>query len=371
MTMSLREVKFVLESNETLSTRVLVDESSTVYEAMSQSGLLPRDGSLRYAMDKDGNSLNHQIIRNAPTTIQLGMLKSVESIWGETNMKGPFTGTECLDGTKLLIPGIEVGDYTSVFITRRTDKAGTYAYRFRTEGEPYQNGDIVFVQTPRMGNTVSLFNPQTGQEDIKMNYQCSDLQRIRGFWGCCEIRHTAPNKTAVFRPDLTPVPTNFKPYNNHLKKTNQKSQMYRKPVPCKMKIPSMAKENQSVFKGSVQQPAGGWQRALISGNTPKKGASCEGILVRFARKNSPALVNRPYYQDGHYVFVKVPESENRIQLYNIHHPESPIELLYSFQSGVSSDVKGQWVVAKISRNATNKRILIIEGTPKTHPSCQI
>ena len=369
--MSLREVKFVLESNETLSTRVLVDESSTVYEAMSQSGLLPRDGSLRYAMDKDGNSLNHQIIRNAPTTIQLGMLKSVESIWGETNMKGPFTGTECLNGTKLLIPGIEVGDYTSVFITRRTDKAGTYAYRFRTEGEPYQNGDIVFVQAPRMGNTVSLFNPQTGQEDIKMNYQCSDLQRIRGFWGCCEIRHTAPNKTAVFRPDLTPVPTNFKPYNNHLKKTNQKSQMYRKPVPCKMKIPSVAKENQSVFKGSVQQPAGGWQRALISGNTPKKGVSCEGILVRFARKNSPALVNRPYYQDGHYVFVKVPESENRIQLYNIHHPESPIELLYSFQSGVSSDVKGQWVVAKISRNATNKRILIIEGTPKTHPSCQI
>jgi hypothetical protein len=369
--MSLREVKFVLESNETLSTRVLVDESSTVYEAMSQSGLLPRDGSLRYAMDKDGNSLNHQIIRNAPTTIQLGMLKSVESIWGETNMKGPFTGTECLDGTKLLIPGIEVGDYTSVFITRRTDKAGTYAYRFRTEGEPYQNGDIVFVQAPRMGNTVSLFNPQTGQEDIKMNYQCSDLQRIRGFWGCCEIRHTAPNKTAVFRPDLTPVPTNFKPYNNHLKKTNQKSQMYRKPVPCKMKIPSVAKENQSVFKGSVQQPAGGWQRALISGNTPKKGVSCEGILVRFARKNSPALVNRPYYQDGHYVFVKVPESENRIQLYNIHHPELPIEWPYSFQSGVSSDVKGQWVVAKISRNATNKRILIIEGTPKTHPSCQI
>jgi hypothetical protein len=369
--MSLREVKFVLESNETLSTRVLVDESSTVYEAMSQSGLLPRDGSLRYAMDKDGNSLNHQIIRNAPTTIQLGMLKSVESIWGETNMKGPFTGTECLNGTKLLIPGIEVGDYTSVFITRRTDKAGTYAYRFRTEGEPYQNGDIVFAQAPRKGNTVSLFNPQTGQEDIKMNYQCADIERIRGFWGCCEIRHTAPNKTAVFRPDLTPVPTNFKPYNNHLKKTNQKSQMYRKPVPCKMKIPSMAKENQSVFKGSVQQPAGGWQRALISGNTPKKGASCEGILVRFARKNSPALVNRPYYQDGHYVFVKVPESENRIQLYNIHHPESPIELLYSFQSGVSSDVKGQWVVAKISRNATNKRILIIEGTPKTHPSCQI
>ena len=369
--MSLREVKFVLESNETLSTRVLVDESSTVYEAMSQSGLLPRDGSLRYAMDKDGNSLNHQKIRNAPTTIQLGMLKSVESIWGETNMKDPFTGSECLNGTKLLIPGIEVGDYTNVFITSRTQKAGTYAYRFRTEGEPYQNGDIVFVQAPKNGNAVFLFNPQTGLEDIKMNYQCPEIQHVRGFWGCCEIRHTAPAKTAVFRPDLTPVPSSFKPHNNQLNKVKKPGKKKFKPVPCKMKIPSLLKENQSVFKGSVQQPAGGWQRALISGNTPKKGASCEGVLVRFARKNSPALVNRPYYQDGHYVFVKVPESENRIQLYNIHHPESPIELPYSFQSGVSSNFKGQWVVAKISRNASNKRILIIEGTPKAHPSCQI
>lgn len=369
--MSLREVKFVLESNDTLSTRVLVDESSTVYDAMSQSGLLPRDGSLRYAMDKNGNSLNHQIIRNAPTTIQLGMLKRVESIWGETNLKGPFTGTECLNGTKLLIPGIQVGDYTSVFITPRTQKSGTYAYRFRTEGEPYQNGDIVFVQAPKNGNTVFLFNPQTGLEDIKMNYQFSEIQRIRGFWGCCEIRHTVPNKTAVFRPDLTPVPSSFKPHNNQLNKAKKSGQKKFKPVPCKMKIPSVIKKNQSVFKGSVQQPAGGWQRALISGNTPKRGASCEGILVRFARKNSPALVNRPYYLDGHYVFVKVPESENRIQLYNIHHPESPIELPYCFQSGVSKDLKGQWVVAKISRNASNKRILIIEGTPKAHPSCQI
>ena len=119
--MSLREVKFVLESNDTLSTRVLVDESSTVYDAMSQSGLLPRDGSLRYAMDKNGNSLNHQIIRNAPTTIQLGVLKRVESIWGETNMKGPFTGTECLNGTKLLIPGIRL-EITPVYSLRPEHK---------------------------------------------------------------------------------------------------------------------------------------------------------------------------------------------------------------------------------------------------------
>jgi len=366
--MSLREVEFILDSNETLSTRVLVDESSTVYEAMSQSGLLPRDGSLRYAMDKDGNSLNHQTIENAPDTIHLGMLKRVESIWGETNLKGPFTGTECLDGTKLLIPGIEVGDYINVFITRRNQKVGTYAYRFRTEGEPYQHGDLVFAQAPRKGNTVSLFNPQTGQEDIKMNYECSDLQRIRGFWGCCEIRNAAQSKTLVFRPDLTPVPKNFTPFHLQLQKTKINN---RKPVPCKMKIPSVIKENQSVFKGSVLQPSGGWQRALIAGNTPKKGTSCEGVLVRFARKNSPALVNRPYYQDGHYVFVKVPESEDRIQLYNIHHPNSPVEMPYAFQPGFSIDVKGQWVVAKISRNASNKRILVVEGTPKNHHSCQI
>ncbi len=369
--MSLREVKFILDSNETLSTRVLVDESSTVYEAMSQSGLLPRDGSLRYAMDKDGNSLNHQLVGKAPTTIHLGMLKRVESIWGETNLKGPFTGTECLDGTKLLIPGIEVGDYINVFITRRNQKAGTYAYRFRTEGEPYQGGDIVFVQAPRKGNTVSLFNPQTGQEDIKVNYQCADIERIRGFWGCCEIRNAGTSKTVVFRPDLTPVPKNFTPSNQPSRKVVAKNQQNRKQVLCKMKVPSVVKENQSIFKGSVRQPSGGWQRALISGKAPKKGVSCEGSLVRFARKNSPALVNRPYYLDGHYVFVKVPESGDRIKLYNIHHPNSPIEMPYSFLPGVSSALKGQWVVAKISRNASNKRILVVEGTPKDHESCQI
>ena len=369
--MSLREVKFILDSNETLSTRVLVDETSTVYEAMTQSGLLPRDGSLRYAMDKDGNSLNHQLVGKAPTTIHLGMLERVESIWGETKLRGPFTGTECLNGTKILIPGIEVGDYINVFITRRKQKTSNYAYRFRTEGEPYQHRDIVFVQAPIKGNIVSLFNPQTGQEDIKINYHCSDLQRIRGFWGCCEIRNAGPSIFVVFRPDLTPVPSTFKPHNNQPNNGKKYNKMKIKPVPCKMKIPSVAKENQSVFRGSVQQPAGGWQRALITGSTPKKGTSCEGVLVRFARKNSPALVNRPYYQDGHYVFVKVPESENRIQMYNIHHPESPLELPYCFQPGVSSDVKGQWVVAKISRNASNKRILVVEGTPKNHNSCQI
>lgn len=366
--MSLREVKFILDSNETLSTCVLVDETSTVYEAMSQSGLLPRDGSLRYAMDKDGNSLNHQLVAKAPTTIHLGMLKCVESLWGETNLKGPFTGTECLDGTKLLIPGIEVGDYINVFITRRKQKAGTYAYRFRTEGEPYLDGDIVFAQAPRKGNTVSLFNPQTGQEDIKVNYQCADIERIRGFWGCCEIRNAGASKTVVFRPDLTPVPKNFTPFHTHLQKSKRNN---RKPVPCKMKIPAVLDVNQSIYKGSVLQPSGGWQRALISGSVPKKGASCEGVLVRFARKNSPALVNRPYYQDGHYVFVKVPESADPIQLYNIHHPNSPLEMSYAFKPGISVDLKGQWAVAKISRNASNKRMLIIEGVPRTHPACQI
>tara|TARA_B110000902_G_C14258311_1_gene568802 strand:+ start:240 stop:1349 length:1110 start_codon:yes stop_codon:yes gene_type:complete len=367
--MILREVKFVLDSNESLSTRVLVDESSTVYEAMSQSGLLPRDGSLRYAMDKEGNSLNHQTIGKAPDTIHLGMLKHVESIWGETNSNGPFTGTECLDGAKLLIPGIEVGEYTNVFSTQHKQNENTYAYRFRTLGEPYQHGDIVFVQAPRKGNTVSLFNPQTGQEDIKMNYECSDLQRIRGFWGCCEIRYSGRNKTVVLRSDLSPIPKKFKPFHLQLNKGKKNYNMNKKPVQCKMNTPSVIQDNQSVFKGSVLQPSGGWQRALISGNLPKKGTSCEGVLVRFARKNSPALVNRPYYRDGHYVFVKVPEGEDRIQLYNIHHPDSPIELPYAFQQVSLVDAKGQWVVAKITRNASNKRMLLIEGTPKNHPSC--
>ena len=96
-----------------------------------------------------------------------------------------------------------------------------------------------------------------------------------------------------------------------------------------MKVRAVLNVNQSIYKGSVLQPSGGWQRAFISGSAPKKGASCEGVLVRFARKNSPALVNRPYYQDGHYVFVKVPESADPIQLYNIHHhPLKYLELFY-------------------------------------------
>lgn len=369
--MSLREVKFVLASNETISTRVLVDESSTVFEAMSQSGLLPRDGSLRYGMDKNGNSLNHQTIQKAPNTIHLGMLKDIESIWGETKLNDSFTGTERLDGTKLLVPGIEVGDYTNVFVTQHQQNGNTFAYRFQTVGDPYRHGDIVFVQAPRKGNTVLLFNPQTGQEDIKMNYECSDLQRIRGFWGCCEIRYAGLGKSMMLRSDLTPVPNNFKPSLLKLKKPKKKYNLSIKPVQCKMKTPLVMEENQSIFIGKVHQPAGGWQRALISGNLPKKGTSCEGVLVRFARKNSPALVNRPYYQDGHYVFVKVPEGEGRIQLYNINHPDSPIEMPYEFQQASLVDVKGRWVVAKITRNASNKRMLLIEGTAKNHPSCQI
>ena len=375
--MSLREVEFILGGNETISTRVLVDESSTVFEAMTRSGLLPRDGSLRYAMDRKGNSLNHQTIGDAPQKIRLGMLKQVESVWGEVNANGPFVGSERLDGTKLLIPGIEISEYTNVFITQRKQKESSFAYRFRTENKPYMNGDLVFVRAPLEGNEVSLFDPKTGKEDIRVTYQFPNLHLIRGFWGCCEVRYNAGKGSVVFRPDLSPVPINFKPISKKniktvfKKNTNQKKKSQKSLVRCTLKTPSTLKVGQSIFKGSVKQPAGGWQRALITGNLPKKGPSCEGVLVRFAGKNSPALVNLPYYRDGQHLFCKIPETGESTELFNLHHPESPIRMPFIVQQSFNGDVKGRWVVAKISRNTSGKRILIVEGTPKSHPSCQI
>ncbi len=84
--MGLREVEFILGSNETISTRVLVDESSTVLEAMTRSGLLPArwefaicNGCPRKCTESPNN-------RRLPLIkIRMGMLKQVESVWGEAN----------------------------------------------------------------------------------------------------------------------------------------------------------------------------------------------------------------------------------------------------------------------------------------------
>ena len=374
--MGLREVEFILGSNETISTRVLVDESSTVFEAMTQSGLLPRDGSLRYAIDARGNSLNHQTIQNAPNKIRMGMLKNIESIWGEANGKGPFVSSESLSGGHLLIPGIEVGEYANVFVTKREHNGFSYAYRFRMNNAPYLDGDLVFARAPLKGNNILLFNPKTGRECIRVPYQHPNLDHIRGFWGCCEIQTVAGNKIAVFRPDLTPVPKTFKPQSKPQSKPKNKpknshSAKKNKLVPCKLKKQASVQAGQSIFKGSVRQPAGGWQRALITGRLPKKGTTCDGVLVRLARKNSPALVNLPHYHDGQYIFMKLPETGDSTKIYNIDHPDSPIKILFVIQPGFSIDRKGQWVVAKFARNAANKRVLIVEGSPKDHQRCQI
>ena len=370
--MGLREVEFILGSNETISTRVLVDESSTVFEAMTQSGLLPRDGSLRYAIDARGNSLNHQTIQNAPNKIRMGMLKNIESIWGEANGKGPFVSSESLSGGHLLIPGIEVGEYANVFVTKREHNGFSYAYRFRMNNAPYLDGDLVFARAPLKGNNILLFNPKTGRECIRVPYQHPNLDHIRGFWGCCEIQTVAGNKIAVFRPELTPVPRTFKPKSKpQSKPKNSNSAKKNKLVPCKLKKLVSVQAGQSIFKGSVRQPAGGWQRALITGRLPKKGTTCDGVMVRLARKNSPALVNLPRYHDGQYIFMKLPETGDSTKVYNIDHPDSPIKIPFVIQPGLSIDHKGQWVVAKFARNAANKRVLIVEGSPKDHQYCQI
>jgi len=361
MFMGLREVEFILGFDETISTRVQVDESSTVYEVMSQTGLLPRDGSLRYAIDEKGNSLNHQKIQNAPAIIRMGLLKHIDSIWGEKKERGPFTSSERFTGEQLLIPGIEVGNYCNVFITQRKRKGRSYAYRFRTEGLPYQNGDIVYVRAPQKGSNISLFDPLSGRESIQLPYLHPSLDQIRGFWGCCEIQTIQGKQSAVFRPDLTPVPKNFQ---SRRKKSKVKL------VQCSIKKTSFSNRANTISKGSVLQPVGGFQRALITGPLPKKGTTCEGVLLRFARKNSPALVNRPYYHDGQYLFIKLPETGNTVAVHNIIHPDSPIKMRFIIQQGLSINA-GQWVVAKITRDQTNKRLLVVEGTPKDHPSCQI
>ena len=128
---------------------------------------------------------------------------------------------------------------------------------------------------------------------------------------------------------------------------------------------------QSIFKGNVRLPSGWWQRALIAGRLPKKGTTWDGVRVRSWSKNSPALVNLPHYHDGQYIFIKLPKAGDSAEIYNIHHPDSPIKITFVIQPGLSIDCKGQWVVAQFARNAANKRILIVEGTAKNHPFCQI
>jgi hypothetical protein len=373
--MANRKVQFVLCSNDNISTSIVVDETSTVYDAMSISGLLPRDGSLRYALDENGKSLNHCSILDAPEIIKLGLLKNVDSVWGEEKVMDNFVSTERADGQSLLIPNIEVGEYVNVFVTQHKFGKSHYSYRFRNERDPYVDGDIVFLCAPRAGSKSYLFNPKTGKEDIAVEYVCEDLTKIRGFWGCCELQGTGSTWSAKFRPDLSPIPKKFKPHTPYYSvPVSSKGKMIssqQKPIArYKIKPRSQIRTNRSINKGSVRQINGKWYKALIAGNVSRKNSSGNGVLLRSARKNSPVLVNMPHYQDGQQVFVKIPESGTTIELFNIDHPQSPVQMDFEF-SNECEVVKGVWAVARIVRGLSNKRMLVIEGFPNSHPPCQI
>ena len=44
-----------------------------------------------------------------------------------------------------------------------------------------------FILPSRDGNTVLLFNPETGTEDIEFQLTGSDLENIRGHWAAVKL----------------------------------------------------------------------------------------------------------------------------------------------------------------------------------------
>ena len=372
-------VCFRLQSNQDIESSFEVNSTCLLGEAIEMSGIKPRDGSLIYALDHNGISLDNNLpISSVPNNLLLGPSDKISQVWGEKWANHMGEANDFCKG-RIVVPGLEIGEYSTIFIVPRKDKnKSNYGYKFSQFGDHYSAGNLVYVKAPVSDDSVYLFNPKSGVEDIKFQYIHDDIDKIRGFWGCCEIisYHPEGRSQVRLREDITPVPKRFKPINSKnqiIKPLRQVKQSITPKLKSKRKRKLKIKNYQSindelmVGKGKIifriSEGKIRCQKALIFGSPSEKSGTKHGKLASMGRKNRSALVNLPGYRFGMSQVIKVPENGLEVELYNekamktyrctiLQNPEFNVE-----------ELRGRWVVARLQRHNIYTRALEIIGLP--------
>ena len=374
-------VCFRLQSNQDVESNFVVNSTCLLGEAIERSGIKPRDGSLIYALDNNGIPFdNHLPISSVPNNLLLGPSDKISQVWGE---KWANNLGEVNDFNKgcIVVPGLEIGEYSTIFIVSRKGKNKShYGYKFSQFGDHYSVGNLVYVKAPVSDNSVYLFNPKSGVEDIKFQYIHDDIDKIRGFWGCCEIISYNPEGRSQvrLREDITPVPKRFKPINSNNQTTKalrqvkqisasqQKGKTKRK---RKLKIKNYQSINDELMigQGNIRYGFGQGkirdEKALIFGSPGEKSGTKYGKLASMSRKNRSALVNLPGYRFGMSQVIKVPENGLEVELYNEKAMKTYRCTILQKSEFDLEELRGRWVVAKLKRHIIYKRAFEIIGLP--------
>lgn len=330
-----------------------IDGSLTVDALLKDHGLSARDGSFQFLTDDKGRMVNHLKLSDAPSIIHVQCPKNVDQVWVDGAQRNGFASTADSEGRQISLLGGQENMFTSVYITTwKARNKNPVAYCFSPTYPYYKTGDLVYTQVPLNGETVGIYNPMTGKENlkIKLNATKKELDSMRGFWSAWELIGNGTN--AKYRRDLTPLPKGFKPLMPRSKK----------------KILRVNVDKMHVIQADPLIQTGRIQigknksKALICG--VKSPNSQKGRVVASSNKTRPNFVNLEGYQYGMTQFVKVPESGRVIKLYNSASNQWVDCTLIMDEEYDIKTLRNQWVIVRLKKHSKYKRALKIVALPR-------
>ena len=289
---------------------------------------------------------------DAPSIIHV-QAKNVDPSWVDGAQRNGFALTIDSEGRQISLLGGQENMFTSVYITTwKARNKNPVAYCFSPTYPYYKTGDLVYTQVPLDGETVGIYNPMTGKENlkIKLNATQQELDSMRGFWSAWEL--IGNGTSAKYRRDLTPLPKEFKPLMPRSKK----------------KILRVNVDKMHVIQADPLIQTGRIQigknksKALVCGvDSPR---SKKGRVVARSNKTRPNFVNLEGYQYGMTQFVKVPESGRVIKLSNSACNQWVDCTVLMDEEYDINTLRNQWVIVRLKKHNKYKRALKIVALPR-------
>tara|TARA_Y100001954_G_C15816299_1_gene607695 strand:- start:105 stop:1196 length:1092 start_codon:yes stop_codon:yes gene_type:complete len=330
-----------------------LDGSLTLDALLKDHGLSARDGSFQFLTDANGRMVNHLKLSDAPAVIHVQRPKNVDQVWVDGTPRRGFAPTIDSEGRQISLLGGQENMFTSVYITKwKVGNKNPVAYCFSPTHPYYKTGDLVYIQVPLNGETVGIYNPVTGKENlmIKLNATQQELDSMRGFWSAWELIGNGTN--AKFRRDLTPLPNGFKPLTPRSKK---------KILRVNVDKMHAIQAEPSIHSGRIQIGKNKF-KALICGVDSSN--SQKGRVVASSNKTRPNLVNLEGYQYGMTQFVKIPESGRTIKLYNSACNQWVDCTVLIDEAYDINTLRNQWVIVRLKKHNKYKRALKIVALPR-------
>ena len=333
-----------------------IDGSMTLAALLSEHGLLPRDGSFQFLSDSRGRMINYIELKHAPEVVHVKYPKNIDQLWVDDGPKQGFAHALSSNGEQIALLGGEENMFTSVFITSwKNWQKHRVSYRFSPSPPYYSVGDLVYLQVPLKGHMATLYNPESGIEDIRINLNDTNqgLESMRGFWSAWELNHET--KSATYRQDITPIPKGFKP----LKARSKCGRRLYTPV-SNLQNPI---DGHQIRKGKVKF-GNRFTRALVCGVSEVTSKSNRGLIVAKSNKTRPNFVNLDGYQYGMTQFVKIPDNNRVVELYNPKTKKFVECTLINNEHHPIDTIRGQWAIVMLKKHSKYKRALQILGVPR-------